>query len=103
MPETAWGDDSRYYSAAEPSAGDFAKGDAAGVTKRLSHLLRAHDPATEPRILSAVKQWNPVLREQLRRDMGLRLTVRQDTAAVPVRVEDGLPSPLAGVIGRLEP
>ena len=49
------------------------------------------------RVTQAYKQWNPVIREFLRNDSGLRLSDRKEVVSVPVRVVDGLPRPFAEV------
>ena len=48
------------------------------------------------------KQWNTILRDYLRSEMALRLTVGTDAQSVPVRVVGGMPLPFAEVMRRLE-
>jgi hypothetical protein len=51
----------------------------------------------------AYKQWNTILRDYLRSETGLRLTVGGSIQAVPVKVVDGIPRPLAEVMRQFEP
>jgi hypothetical protein len=40
---------------------------------------------------SSYKRWNPIIRDQLRVETGLRITTEKESQSVPVRVEDGFP------------
>ncbi len=61
------------------------------LERRFEEFLKGHEPGLKGRVERAFKQWNNILRDYLRNETGLRLTVGDDTQAVPVRIDDGLP------------
>jgi hypothetical protein len=65
--------------------------------------LNEHDPQLEQKIARAFRQWNNVIRDLLRNEMGLRLSIGDEAQAVPVRVEPGLPAPFQSVVEQIPP
>ena len=57
-------------------------------------LLQNLDEKLPERVERSYKQWNLIVRDYLRNETALRLTVGDDHQAVPVKVCDGLPRPL---------
>ena len=93
-----WGSDDRYYAQAEARP-DRRKQDALfDVSRRLEDLLAKHDPELRTRVERTVKQWNLILRDYLRTETALRLTVGDDTQAIPVNIVTGLPKPFASLM-----
>ena len=90
-----WGDSSRHY--ASPRHGESAarSGSPSDLEKRWVHLVHAAMPQAREHVEQAFRQWNGIVREQLRNEMGLRLSIGTESQAVPVRIVDGLPRPLA--------
>jgi hypothetical protein len=50
------------------------------------------------RVERAFKQWNGILRDYIRNETALRLTVGSESQMVPVRVVDGMPRPFADIV-----
>jgi len=65
-------------------------------THDLVKPLIPHD--AEERVSRSFKQWNQVVREQIRGATGLKLTDGDGTRSVPVKVVDGFPVKLAELI-----
>lgn len=96
----AWGSDDQYY-AARPFGRDGrgeAQADRSGVQKRVAELLTELHPDLRERVARSFKQWNLILRDYLRNETGLRLSVGDDRQGVRVLVVDGLPAPFADAI-----
>ena len=55
------------------------------------------------KVRRALKQWNNVIRDCLRNEMGLRLTVGEEAQAVPLRVVDGMPAAFGDLLSSLDP
>ncbi|MCW7555904.1 hypothetical protein NX722_25400 [Endozoicomonas gorgoniicola] len=67
--------------------------------ERWAELLRQKYPVLKEEVQRTVKQWNLQVRDHLRNETALRLSIGTDTSQVAVRVEDGFPYPLADVLG----
>ena len=85
----AWGDSSRHYS---DSVFNDNRIQSSSVWAR---TLEAVVPDCEATVTRAVKFWNQRIRNQLSSEIGFQLKGRQ----VPVRVVDGLPTPLSEALG----
>jgi hypothetical protein len=99
----SFGGGDRYYgSSTAPDQANFA---AVGgkVTGTIAELLKEYDPELERRVSRSFRQWNNVLRDQLRNEMGLRLSIGDETQAVPVRIVPGFPAPLQNVLEGIPP
>jgi hypothetical protein len=64
-------------------------------------LLEQHDPELQNNVNRAFKQWNLIIRDYLRTETGLRLSVGDEQQAVPVRVVAGLPEPLRQLLKKI--
>lgn len=62
------------------------------ITSRLKRLLDLHIPNAEDRVIRAYKQWNLTIRDHLRNETALRLTIGSETQTVPIKIEDGVPT-----------
>lgn len=87
------------------TAPDEAKLAAAGgrPAANLAVLLREYDPDLERRVFRAFKQWNNVVRDQLRNEMGFRLSIGDESQSVPVRVMAGYPAAFQPVLEQVSP
>lgn len=98
-----FGSPQRYYSATSAlNERDRTRHESA-TTAALAKLLKEFDPELEERVRQTFRQWNTVLRDQLRNEMGLRLSVGEDTQSVPVRVVPGFPEPFRQAVEGIPP
>jgi len=65
---------------------------------QLRDVLLRQDPDLRNKVERSFAQWNNILRDYLRNETGLRLSVGEDKRAVPVRIDDGLPLPVSDVL-----
>jgi hypothetical protein len=96
----SFGGEHRYYgsrTAPDPAAAN------SGAHGEIAALLKEYDPELERRVSRSFRQWNNVLRDQLRNEMGLRLSIGDETQAVPVRVVPGFPAPFQNVFDGIPP
>ena len=93
----SWGDTSRHYAShgTVEDKQSAAEKSIEAVEKRWAHLLEAAMPGARQQVEQAFRQWNSVLRDQVRSETALRLSVGNESQSVPVRVSDGLPRPFA--------
>jgi uncharacterized protein YifE (UPF0438 family) len=89
----SWGDPNHYYSQALPTQTSGTQRPLSPEEKKIMALLRQFDPELRQRVERAFKQWNLTIRDYLRNETALRLSVGGDTQSVPVRIVDGLPKP----------
>src|SRR6266567_1732517 len=59
-------------------------------------------PDAEDRVLRTVRQLNAPVRDHIRAETGLRLSDSQARSSIPVKVTEGFPSKLAGLIGKYD-
>jgi predicted Zn-dependent protease with MMP-like domain len=59
-------------------------------------------PDAEDRVARTVKQLNATVRDHIRAETGLRLSDNQTRSAIPVKVTEGFPAKLAGLIGHYD-
>lgn len=98
---TAWGHPDRHYAVAMLET--MRPGQPAAPTSgRWAEALDVASPGTRALVERTYKQWNIILRDYLRAETGLRLSVGDDSQAVPVKVVDGLPGPVADVLRQFE-
>jgi hypothetical protein len=95
----AFGHPDRHYSGGVPRVPGRERSE---TDDRLARLLKDLDPRLEERVNRAFRQWNQVLRDYLRTEMAFRLTIGDDTQAVPLRVVPGLPVLLRRVVQTLD-
>lgn len=90
----AWGASGQHYANDFPdNASDSEK------ARRWAHLATKLNPNAEQEVARAVKTWNKVVRDQLRDEMGFRLSSGKRQVTVPVVVSDGMPKPLLDELG----
>lgn len=85
----AWGDLSRHYASRKSGAS------AMHSDIRWDQIVNRLAPKCETNVKRAVQLWNQKIRNQLTTEIGFQLRGRQ----VPVRVVDGLPTPLSSILG----
>lgn len=96
-----WGAPDRYHAVDQLAANRDAKHAGTRTATELANLLNQYDPELRQRVERAFKQWNLIIRDYLRNETALRLSVGDDTRSVPVVVADGLPQPFEAVISDL--
>lgn len=90
-----WGDATRWYTAERHEVYAQDKQDEEDpALKRLRYVLSTIDGKLKDQVDGWVRKWNQVLRESMRNQTALRLSVGDDRASVPIRVTDGMPAPL---------
>jgi len=67
-------------------------------THEEARLRKLLDEDVPDRVKRTVKQWNQTVREFIRTETALRLTVAEARHAVPIKVVDGLPLPFAEIL-----
>jgi hypothetical protein len=92
-----FGDSSAYYAAGPTHEDQQSR----RQRERVKTILDGHAPDAKDRVEHAYRQWNGILRDALRAEMALRLTVGDDQQAVPVRIADGLPEPLVTLFAEI--
>ena len=109
-----WGHASRYYASAvappvtisgRPRTAQYAWAErplTPTAEDRWAALLEKAAPGARQTVERAFKQWNNIIRDHLRSETALRLTVGDDAQAVPVRVVGGMPAPFAEVMREFE-
>lgn len=102
MDKRSFGDAGRYYAANQSEVMRTEQRGRTPLERRFAAFLERHDHELKLRVERGFKQWNNILRDYLRNETGLRLTVGDDAQAVPVRIDDGLPEPFAAVVGDLD-
>lgn len=100
FPESAFGHPQRHYSSHSPA--DVGAGNQE-LNKQVARLLHERDAEMPNKVQRAFKQWNNIVRDHLRNEMGLRLTVGEETQAVPVRIVAGMPARFEALISSFDP
>lgn len=96
----AWGNPARHYAAR--SHANNGTQPATVPADWLAILLESIFPELRHRVERCYRQWNLQVREVLKAETALRLSVGDDAKAVPVRVVNGMPKPFADVVKRLD-
>lgn len=94
----AWGATTAFHAALPRSEGGPV-GVAPGKTELdlfLRKLLEAYQ--ARERTDRAFRQWNQIVREHVRAETALKLSVGDEQRSVPVKVVDGLPKPFADAV-----
>ena len=93
-----FGGSDKYYSSSLKQR-EQEKETLFGVTDaQIRKLLEQHDSELQQKVERTFKQWNLIIRDYLRSDTALRLTVGDELQAVPVRVLAGLPGPIRSLL-----
>ena len=69
----------------------FAEGADRARGSRWAEALERASPGARESVERTLKQWNNIVREYLRSETGLRLSVGDEAQSVPVKVVDGMP------------
>jgi|GEM_PF-859131 len=96
--ENSWGHPDKYHSV---GAFDGQKKKSAAVLARVKEIetfLKARDPEISQKVERTFRQWNLIIRDYLRNETGLRLSVGDSTQSVPVRIVSGLPKPFEDLV-----
>jgi hypothetical protein len=91
-----FGSEDRYYSDVFLRATKSSAQKAAEPT--INRILADYQQDWREQVLRTFRQWNNILREYLRNETALRLTIGSEQQSVPVRVTDGLPEPFAEIV-----
>lgn len=102
MPATAWGHPDRHYAVGQDANYAAKRRPGEQSAGHWAEALEKASPGLGEAVERTFKQWNTVLRDYLRTETALRLTVGEDAQAVPVRVVGGMPLPFAEVMRELE-
>ena len=98
LPETAWGHPKRHYAAWIDEAQAAKRQPEEADAGPWEEALALASPGIRESVLRTYKQWNTILRDYLRNEMALRLSVGNDMRSVPVRIVGGMPVPFAEVM-----
>lgn len=101
-PRTAWGNAGRHYAATLYAESPTKMGANAQGGNRWVNALEFASPGTKETVERTYRQWNTILRDYLRSETALRLSVGEDTQSVPVKVVDGMPKPFADVMRQFD-
>jgi hypothetical protein len=102
LSAAAWGHPDRYYSARIDQASSRNRQFGEQDSRRWAEVLEKASPGIRETVERTYKQWNTILRDYLRNETALRLTVGSETQSVPVRVVSGMPCRFAEVMRNLE-
>jgi hypothetical protein len=64
----------------------------------ISQMVRSLGQDARSEVQRAYRQWNIIIRDHMRNETGLRLTVGDDRQGVPISIEDGIPEPFYRVL-----
>lgn len=98
----AWGHPSRHYAVLQDATHAANRRPAEQNAGRWAEALEKASPGIRELVERTYKQWNNILRDYLRTETALRLSVGEDARSVPVRVVAGIPLPFADVLRELE-
>lgn len=99
LDDLSWGHASRHYASSGQGQRDAL---FEALDKRWTDMVKAAVPQAREQVENAFRQWNTVVRDQLRNEMGLRLTVGGEAQSVPVRIVDGVPRAMAEALRTFE-
>jgi len=103
LAHESFGQPGQYYAVHQQEAMRASREPPSPVERKIADLLRQHDPNLKDRVIRSYKRWNPAVRDHLRTEMALRLTVGERAQAIPVRIKDGFPKPFADIVGLFPP
>lgn len=96
---TEWGHLTRHYAERSARPGSSSQGEhGSSLARKWADVLDASSPGRREAVDRAFRQWNGVVREYIRTETALRLTVGNEAQAVPVKIVDGLPRPLEEIL-----
>jgi hypothetical protein len=97
-----WGHEDRYFALSAVVASRSMPRDVSSNASRWAKALESATPGTRDAVESAYRRWNSVIRDALRIETALRLSVGEDIQSVPVKIVDGMPAPFAEALRGLE-
>lgn len=68
--------------------------------RQVREILATNDEVFE-KVDKTCKRWNPIIREILRSETALKLSINEDRRIIPVRVVDGLPKPFVNLVSEM--
>jgi hypothetical protein len=95
MDRELFGDDCHYYSrpnVPERQIGEYWDTD---IERRIRNLLTSQQADVKERVEHTCRQFNPIIRDHLRSETALRLSLGDRRQSVPYQVVDGIPISLA--------
>jgi hypothetical protein len=102
MDWRSFGCPSRYYAVDQAEAIRAARKSPSFLERHFEEFLKYNERGLRGRVERTFKQWNKILRDHLRNETGLHLTVGEETQAVPVQIYDGFPEAFAKIIAGLD-
>ena len=102
LRESAWGHPDRHYASTTTEMFHRASRSDGHVSSRWANILEQASPDICDTVERTYKQWNATLRDYLRTETALRLTVGEDSRSVPVKVVGGMPRRFAEVMSQFE-
>lgn len=96
--QIVFGNDQRYYAVETPAHRSSKSSAQKQAEETIKPLLKRYNQDWQERVARTFKQWNNILRDYLRNETALRLTVGEEQQSVPVRIVDGLPEPFAEIV-----
>lgn len=90
-----WGHDRHYETSSNGSMDSDNH-----LYNRWVHALESVQCDAKGAVTRAKDKWNVIIRDRLRNETALRLTIGDRAQSVPIRVVDGLPEPFLSVIER---
>jgi hypothetical protein len=97
-----WGSDQKYY-AELPSMQQKKNSNRLDLyQKNIIQILNNRFPDLEERVYRTYRQWNNILRDYLRSETALRLSVGDDIQSVPINITAGMPQPFHAIISGQE-
>jgi len=100
--EAAWGHEGRHYAASADDVSRAAERSGGTVENRWTLALEQASPGIRDSVERTYKQWNTILRDYLRTETALRLTVGGESQSVPVKLVAGMPKRFAEVMREFE-
>ena len=96
--ENSWGHPDKYHSVGAFDSQNKKPAAVLAKAKEIEAFLKARDPEIPQKVERTFRQWNLIIRDYLRNETGLRLSVGDSTQSVPVRIVSGLPKPFEDLV-----
>lgn len=100
-PAVSWGNPSRYYAQEGAGATGAHRERCSDLFRPANHwaaLLEQASPGVRGTVERSYRRWNSALRDCIRAETALRLSVGDEVRGVPVRIVDGMPRSFAEAI-----
>jgi hypothetical protein len=102
LQPSPWGNPDRYYAASTEESLRTLDNAGQDAGRRWGRTLEQASPGIRSAVERTYKQWNNILRDYLRAETGLRLTVGGNSQSVPVKVDAGMPPRFVDVMRQFE-